>query len=292
MSNSSLINLGDLAKPVKTLIVKVSDAVGTLYEPRRIRNAADAEADAAITKAQNEIEITDLQRRAAQRRIEEDTLHQKHIEDIIAKAIPHVDENASPENMDDEWIANLFEKCRIVSDEKMQSLWARVLATEANTPGTFSKRTVNLLSDFDKSDAKLFTKFCGFCWEIATITPLVFDFNAEIYKKHGINVDTVIHLETMGLIQFETFEGFEEDAPPKDVYYYGKRLTLEIPEGPNPALNIGYILLTKSGQELFPICGSTPVGGFYEYVKGQWKDYLPADERVMGVENSGTATGL
>ena len=46
----------------------------------------------------------------------------------------------------------------------MQILWARVLAGEANAPGTYSKRTVNLLSDFDKSDAELFTKLCGFGW--------------------------------------------------------------------------------------------------------------------------------
>ena len=122
------------------------------------------------------------------------------------KAIPRVDENAAPENMDNDWITNLFEKCRIVSDAEMQSLWARVLATEANTPGTLSKRTVNLLSDFDKSDAELFTTFCGFCWEIENITlsSLVFDFEAEIYNKHGINFDTLKHLDTIGLIRFDT----------------------------------------------------------------------------------------
>ena len=273
MSNSSLINLGDLAKPVNTLIEKISDAVGIRYEPHRIRNNAEAEADAAITKAQSEIEITDLERRAAQRRIEEDTRHQKHIEDITNKAIPHVDENASPENMDDDWIANLFEKCRIVSDEEMQSLWARVLATEANTPGTLSKRTVNLLSDFDKRDAELFTTFCGFCWEIENIIPLVFDINAEIYNKHGINFHTLNHLKNIGLIELQGPVGFEIGFP-KDIYYYHKQLNLEIPENPNTKLSIGHTLLTKAGKELILICGSQPVDGFYEYVKGKWKNYL------------------
>ena len=278
MSNNSLISLGDLAKPVNTLVEKISDAVGILYEPHRIRNNAEAEADAAIIKAQAEIEITDLQRRAEHRRIVEDMRDQKHMEDIIEKAIPHVDKNAAPENMDNDWITNLFEKCRIVSDAEMQSLWARVLATEANTPGTFSKRTVNLLSDFDKSDAELFTTFCGFCWEIGEITPLVFDINAEIYNKHGINFHTLNHLETIGLIQLEGPSGFQRITFPKDIYYYGKRLNLDMPEDPNNRISIGHTLLTKIGNELAPICGSQPVGGFYEYVKGQWKSYLPADE--------------
>ena len=87
-----------------------------------------------------EIEITDLQRRAAQRRIEEDTRHQKHIEDIITKAIPHVGENASPENMDDDWIANLFEKCRIASDEEMQSLWGARFSYRVKHPRHFVKK--------------------------------------------------------------------------------------------------------------------------------------------------------
>ena len=44
--------------------------------------------------------------------------------------------------------------------------------------GWFNEKRNRLLSDFDKSDTELFTTFCGFCWEIESITPLVFDFNA------------------------------------------------------------------------------------------------------------------
>ena len=56
--------------------------------------------------------------------------------------------------------------------DEMQSLWARVLATEANAPGALSKRAVNVLSDFDKSDAELFTRLCGFSWVIGNVVPV------------------------------------------------------------------------------------------------------------------------
>ena len=90
MSNNSPINLGDLnpIKPVNTLIEKISDAVGILYEPRRIRKAAEAEAYAAIIKAQAENEITDLQQRAEHRRIVEDLRDQKHMEAIYNSGDP------------------------------------------------------------------------------------------------------------------------------------------------------------------------------------------------------------
>ena len=284
----SALNVGDLVKPIDTLIHKISDATGVLYEPRRIRRKAEAESDAAIIsakaeaaadiiKAESEIEITGLHRRAAQRLIQEEAKRQKNMEDIIDEAEPHLSEEAKPDAMEDDWITNFFDKCRIVSDSEMQSLWARVLAGEANAPGTYSKRTVNLISEFDKSDAELFTKLCGFGWMIGDVTPLVFDEQAEIYNRHGINFDTLSHLETIGLVQYESLTGFVKSSSTKRfvVLYYGKPLPLEMPGNANNTLQVGKILLTKIGQELAPICGSTPVDGFYEYIKDQWKQYLP-----------------
>ena len=49
--SNSLINLGDIGKPIDTLIHKISDATGVLYEPRRIRRKVEAESEAAITSA-------------------------------------------------------------------------------------------------------------------------------------------------------------------------------------------------------------------------------------------------
>ncbi len=69
MSDNSLVNLGELSKPATVLIEKTSKAVGTLYEPVQIKRVAKAEAEATIIKAEYEIEITDLHRRAASRRL-------------------------------------------------------------------------------------------------------------------------------------------------------------------------------------------------------------------------------
>ena len=290
--SNPLVNVGDLVKPIDTLIHKISDATGVLYEPRRIRRKTKAESEAAITsakaqaaadiiKAESEIEITDLHRRAAQRWINEEAKRQKNMEDIIDKAEPHLNEEAKPDTMEDDWVANFFDKSRIVSDSEMQGLWARVLAGEANAPGTYSKRTVNLLADFDKSDAELFTKLCGFGWMVGSFAPLVFNFEAEIYNRHGLNFDSLRHLENVGLVRVDGL-GFKRSNFPKRfvVHYYGKPLSLEMPKDAGNELEIGHMLLTQSGQELAPICGSKPVEGFYEYVKNHWKQYLPKVENI------------
>ena len=287
---TSAVKLGNVLKPAETLFKKISKGVGGLAAPWQIKRVAEAKIEAAHSAAEiarieahSEIEVIDLRQRAAQRRIEEDTRHQKNMEDITAKAIPHLNEEAKPDAMEDDWVANFFDKSRIVSDSEMQSLWARVLAGEANAPSTYSKRTVNLLSDLDKSDAELFTKLCGFGWQIVgNFVPLVFNEELEIYNRHGLDFDALIHLENIGLVQFIGIANMELPNLPERlvVYYYGKPLSLKMPRATNNVLDIGKTPLTKIGQELAPICGSESVDGFYEYVKDQWMQYLPKVENI------------
>ena len=286
---TSIVKLGNVLKPAETLFKKISKGVGGLAAPWQIKRVAEAKIEAAHSAAEiarieahSEIEVIDLRQRAAQRRIEEDTRHQKNMEDITAKAIPHLNEEAKPGDMEDDWVANFFDKCRLVSDSEMQSLWARVLAGEANAPSTYSKRTVNLLSDLDKSEAELFTQLCGFGWIVRSFVPLVFDEKTEIYNRHGINFNTLSHLESIGLVHFASPNNFKRFNLPKIcfVHYYDKLLLLELLEEADNALDIGKIRLTKIGQELAPICGSKPVDGFYEYVKNQWRQYLPTVENT------------
>ena len=276
----SLVNLGKLSKPANTLIKKISNAVGGFFAPYQIKRVEKAKAAAALIKAQSEIEITDLHRRAMHRRVEEEAQRQKNMEDITEKALPQLNEDAKPDSIEDDWIVNFFDKSRIVSDNEMQELWSRVLAGEANVPGTYSRRTVNFLSDLDKAEAELFTKLCGFVWKIPYLAPLVFDGKAEIYNRHGIDLDNLRHLVSIGLIQFvEIGRLVIHDLPKRfAVAYYDRALTLEMPQDTDNRLDIGMATLTRIGEELAPICGSKPVEGFWEYVKNRWKEYLPKSE--------------
>ena len=114
-----------------------------------------------------------------------------------------------------------------------------------------------------------------------SFVPLVFDLNAEIYNRHGINFGTLIHLNSIGLVQAEP-QGFRQPNLPKRVvvHYYGRPLFLEMPNDADNNLSTGHALLAESGQELAPICGSTPVDGFYEYVRNQWREFLPEVENT------------
>lgn len=276
-NSTSLVNLGDFSKPADTLIQKVSSLIGGVFEPLQLKRAAKAEAEANLIKAKSDIEITELQRRAMHRFVEEEAIRQKNMEEITKKSITHLTQESKPEQMEDDWVTNFFNKSRIISDDEMQTLWAKVLAGEANSPGTYSKRTVNLLSDLDKKDALLFQSLCRFGWFIGNFTPLVFDPQAEIYNKAGINFESLSHLDSLGLIQFNGISGFSRQALPKQfiVAYFEQQLTLIMQKDTGNDLEIGYVLLTKAGRELVSIANAQGVQGFAGYVKEKWRTYLP-----------------
>ena len=305
---NTLINLGDLPKPVNTLIEKISDAGVGISAPWQIRRVANAEAEATLIKAEagakaavieavSKINITDLQRRAAHRLIGEEAQFQKNMEEVTVKALPLLNENADPTSMDNDWIVNFFDKSRIVSDGEMQGLWSRILAGEANAPGTYAKRTVNFLPDLEKTEAALFTKLCGFVWTTVAdekLVPLVFDKEAEIYKRNGVDFSDLKELDSIGLIHHTgVTEGLVIGILPKRVSatYCGRPLALEMPNNNDNTLEIGAVILTRIGKDLAPICGSKPVEGFWEYVRDKWKKYLPKSETEQSLSETPNVHG-
>ena len=262
---------GKITEPATVLITKISDAVGGLYKPYQIRRVSKAEADAAIIKEQAHIEINDLQRRAFNRLVSEEAKKQDNIESITEKAIPQLTTSSTPQDMENDWIMNFFDKCRIISDDEMQLLWSKVLSGEANTPGTFSKLTVNFMASLDKRDAVLFTKLCGFNWLFGDLEILIYDEKASIYATAGINFDTLMHLDDIGLISFSS--GFSLTNLPKRItaYYSEKPIIIEFKQDENNSIKIGKVLLSRIGKQLAPICDSKPVDGFTEYVLDNWR---------------------
>jgi hypothetical protein len=273
MGDNPLINLGELSKPATVLVERISDAVGGIFKPWQMRRVAKAEAEIEQIRAESEIQVTEIHRRAVHRWMQEEANKQSNIEAITQKALPLLDEKAEPQNVEKDWITNFFDKCRIVSDDDMQTLWSKVLAGEANRPGAFSRRTVNLLGDLEKRDAELFTALCRFVWTIANaFVPLVYDPHDTVYRSNNIHLMSLLHLESLGLVQYNannfSRRNLQNNFP---VYYYGRCVQLSLPDAPNNFLDVGKVLFSLAGSQLANICGVTPVEGFFDYVCEKWK---------------------
>ena len=274
------------------LIEKISDAAGVIYEPTRIVRRAKAEAKAAIMLAEADVEIVETQRRAAQRFINEQILYQTNMEEIIEKASPHITDDASPESMGNDWLLNFFDKCRMVSEDEMQEIWARVLAGEANFPGAYSRKAVNILSELDKSDAELFNTLCRFrlitMRHLAITAPglppyprsrfntpsnppclAVMDVQHPIYSELGIDYDSLLHLEGLGLITTIPL-GYSSIASGKLTYVCENRHLILSNSGPIP---MGMAKFTSAGAQLSELCFpvETPTG-FADYLTEVWQN--------------------
>ncbi len=278
----SLINLGKFADTATTLVNRVSDAVGGVFRPGQIKRIADAEAYATKvrTRAQTEatIEATELEQRALSRMITEESERQKNIESVTIKALPLLTQEASPEKIEKDWLVAFFDKARLISNDQMQELWSRVLAGEANYPGSYSKRTIQLLATLDKSDADMFSSLCNFIWDVNGPAPLVFDSKEKLYNDNGVDFGTLLHLDSIGLIKFDGAFGFKNVSTEEqcDVSYLGNKFELKLSKA-NKNVNefrlpIGNCLFTSAGLELSEMCPPVLIDGYLDYVLKKWTE--------------------
>lgn len=264
-----LNNIGDLSRPVTTLIEKVSSAVGIIYEPTHLIRTARAEVAAEKIRALGRLEITELQQRGLERLIHQEGRKQANIEQITAQAAGLLPKDAEVEGLDEDWIAHFFKQCEIISDKQMQSLWAKLLSGEATRPGTFSKRTIDLVSSLDKKDAALFTTLCQFVWFLySKPIALIYGIKKEILSKYKITFYELNHLASIGLISLEPLRGYQRSELGKNIVlrYYDREALIEFPADENNMISAGHVLLTSVGEELAPICSSSPNYEYYDFV--------------------------
>jgi hypothetical protein len=276
-----LVNFGDLTKPATILVERISDAVGGIAKPWQMRRVARAEADAEMIKANARIKISEIERRALVRMVREEARKQKNIEEITAKALPFVTPDAKPENVETDWIAHFFDRCRLISDDEMQTLWASILTGEANKPGSFSKRTIDLVATLDKRDAQLFNRLCSYVWHFEGKNRGVFDDLVPIIENVGVRPSgqgfifmDLVHLDSIGLTQFSNSIGYirvplTEDEDRILASYFGKKIGIDL-DASSRTLATGCTVLTQSGAELAQICKAAPLENHFVDALYRW----------------------
>ena len=219
---------------------------------------------------------------------------QSNLENIVIKSIPYLNEDHETEEIDDDWLFNYITNCQMISDDKLQELWAKILAGEANETGSFSKRTVNFMKDINKSDAETIENLCNFVWEISDASntvPLILDHELKngIYTKNGIDFKKIDYLSQIGIIKLadKTAGVYLTPKIPLNslqivmMAYQGRPLIIKAPKERSKEyssgihhLNLGIARFTQVGSEISKICNIKPIHGFYEYVNDIYKKEL------------------
>ncbi|MBA4143628.1 MAG: DUF2806 domain-containing protein [Nitrosospira sp.] len=123
----------------------------------------------------------------------------------------------------------------------------------------------------DKNCAELFRSFCQFVWTQGDPLPLIYEVEHEIYTKHGIDLQALKHLQTIGLVSLEAV-GYVKKWFGKHtrLFYFGKPTKIQFPQEASNQLDLGHVLLTDKGKALARDCDARCNQEFYEYVIERW----------------------
>ena len=88
---------------------------------------------------------------------------QANIESVVRGAAAELGEKqVQAHDVDHDWTARFFTEVQDVSSEKLQQIWAKILAGEVETPGKTSMQTLSILKNMSQRDAELFQRVAPF----------------------------------------------------------------------------------------------------------------------------------
>lgn len=155
--------------------------------------------------------------------------------------------------IDHSWFLRWSDGASEQSDDEMRFIWGKVLSGELEQPGSYSKRTLSILSDMSAHDALLFQKMCSLCakcvdgaGEYVGVIPCVFlDHDGASYCDGAISYSEISHLASLELVVLSSNVALgTEDFLEID----GTRYTVE--KGAKDRVYFSDVTLTIYGDEL------------------------------------------
>lgn len=192
--------------------------------------------------------------------------------DIVRAALEHLNADAKPEEIEDDWLNNFFDKARLVSDEQLKIMWGKLLAEEANSSGTVSKQLIHILSVMSSNDANLFKKLGQFSFYIETTdkdfpTAIIYD----QFKKFGLCFADLTRCEKLGLITINgEFTLYKESVRLK----YGEKQFSLIYVGSegNKYIDLGMVMFSDEARTLLGILDREYSQDIYDYNMEVWQN--------------------
>lgn len=277
-----------ISAPLTKLIEVVAAGCGRLHEPSNIRRTAAAQGDALVLMEEAKARASDIALRAAQRAIDVEVRRQANIEAIVAKAQRQLPAVVSESPVDPDWVSRVIQTCQDISDEEMQSLWARTLAGEVAQPGSFSLRTVHVLAQLSKPEALAFEALCTQALQVkGTRYPMVFTNELAEVKSIGLGSSDFLRiLEEAGLISKGELGYSVGHAPgghvafvagdSREIHVSNHKTddgigSLDLQFYSTNKVPVGYYLFTGAGRELANLVENVPSAFRVESIVKLWE---------------------
>jgi hypothetical protein len=258
---------GPAGKAISRLIAGVLEIPATYLDSftQGIRDKTEAKQlvsrEVATAAAKLAASDSSIIARAAHNLLAKEYRHQKNKEDIAKRTINILEKEQSEADatrsvsagahkqqadVDEDWL-NVFEKyAEDASTERMQHLWARVLAGEIRKPKTFSLKTLRFVAELDQEIAHLcekhFPLICG-----AAIPTLV--------HLTGSDLAELVQLQDVGLLAGVggLFNQTVDLSAAGQAIIPNQGRLLMISGNPNQKLQFPVAMVTKIGREIASI---------------------------------------
>lgn len=284
-----------LSEPVTKLIETVSCGVGKIYEPWHVRRMAKAKAKEleVISSTFNEnlqlpvkyddgrisidaSDANDLIQRAKNRILFQEMKKQQNIDSVIDVAYSMLEQatTVSKTPVDSDWISEFFDNVANVSNENMQVLWGKVLAGEVESPGRFSKRTLDGLKKLTQMEATIFQEVAPYVLRCPGDNENSFEdyfllqsLDVSLLPKYNISFPKIMVLSEAGLISENTLINIHFEIKPNEyrsIKGIHKSIKIENLSEGDSILSVHHpaYFLTDIGKQIFTILTEENCQGF------------------------------
>lgn len=190
---------------------------------------------------------------------------QTNLEKIFSLALEYINQDAQFDRLDLDWMMKFTELAKHSYSHTMHELWAKIIAVELSKIGTFSYKSLKVLSELSTKEALLFYKAVNLSSRIGddksakiltgvykkpTFMSIFSNNNRKIINLHkfGLSYPHIVSLAELGLI----YEQEIESAPylnnqTINLSYLGKGYNLNVKQ---KEVILTYYKFTQTGNEL------------------------------------------
>lgn len=240
-------------------IKKIAAGEAYLNRDGKFLLIASASSNDQSDTMRNEPEIGDLN--IYQKAVSAQTSKMMQKEVNVAKTIMRAEEilseseaEATSKKVEQDWIFSWRENVEKVSAEEMQDLWARVLAEEVKSPGSFSMRTMDFLKCLTKWEAETIERIAPL-----TTQRFITGTSAQYKESHNIIFGEFLRLQNLGLLSGVDGSGLtytlvstENDRFKRHILFGNKVLTISDSD-PKKEFVIEVMSITDLGMEVFKL---------------------------------------
>jgi uncharacterized repeat protein (TIGR03899 family) len=194
----------------------------------------------------------------------------KNIDAIVIKAIEYAKNKGetSDSPVDPDWVVDFFNIAQDCSNERMQYIWAKLLAGEIEKPGDFSRRTLQRIKLMSQYEALVFDFISRCIWlfkDEYNGDELVLILDDHHYADHYFDEtfefdgSDINNLENLGLIKLSYIELTKGEH--YSLSFFGKE---HIIGAKRSHYEFTFAALTPSGEEILSLIEAKPNEEYYK----------------------------